>query len=387
MESASLKKEKKESTQLDLLHFISKQVIPVGTTVPRRKSKLSRISTRKKVAVAGIKAPVRKSALLECLNPSKTLQNYFSGSENKGPVALAQAIIESPGTKYPFVYYVAPSGLGKSHLLHAMANQLLGKTAETNVLLLSGREFADRLKKDQIKAKDYQVILIDDFDVVAICSSLQEKFCTFFDEVKLHGVQLVMAGTVLPVQMKKCSDKFQTRMTSSVIQKIMPLGRKLALDVIDFKLNEYEMELCGEVKDLVATGFNYHVYGLESALLKLKSFQDICDETLNVTLAIRELKSLGQLIDYRDNSSRIIGRVAKHYKITAEELCGKSRKHEFTQARHLTMYILKEQGALSVMKIAELFERDHSSVVYAISKISKMLEEDKSFVKIVHQLS
>ena len=387
MESASLKKEKKDSTQLDLLHFISKQAIPVGSSVPRRKSKLRRVTSRKKVAVAGIKAPVHNDALLECLNPSKTLQNYFSGSENKGPVALAKSVIESPGTKYPFVYFVAPSGLGKSHLLHAMANQLLGKAKESNILLLTGREFSDRLKKDQIKAKGFQVILIDDFDFVALCSSLQEKFCTFFDEVKLHGVQLVMAGTVLPIQMKKCTDKFQTRMTSSVIQKIMPLGRKLALDVIDFKLNEYDMDLCAEVKYLVATGFNYHVYGIESALLKLKSFQEISEEKINVTLAIRELKSLGQLIDYRDNSSRIIGRVAKHYNITSKELCGKSRKHEFTHARHLTMFILKEQGALSVMKIAELFERDHSSVVYAISKISKMLKADKRFVKIVHQLS
>lgn len=329
----------------------------------------------------------RKLLLPNAIDTRNKLSNFVVGKSNLQAYNIAQSIVLNPSREYPFFLLVAPSGLGKTHLLQGMINGLTKYRPEVDYLFYKGNDFKKIVLSDEFNIGRAKAIFIDDFDDFFSCAESQKKFCSVFDYLRAQNIQLVATMSVLPKNIKTTYERFNTRISSAVIQKIDFLDRELGESIIRRKLKEVGLTLREDIITLIADSFHFHVYGIESALLKLKSYRDTYNKELDFDTALKELQSLGQLIDSGDRSRHIIERVAKYFKKDPHELCGPLRRKEIAYVRHVTMYILYKKAGFSYKRIGTMFNRDHTSVIYAITKIQRRVNCDGELQKIVHKLS
>jgi chromosomal replication initiator protein len=368
---------KANSAQLDLLSFISNESIPVTGV-----NKVRRISSAKSPKVV---SKSRSNILPISVDRSKTFSNFISGSSNSRALDCLKQVSLGNYEDYPTLYINALSGLGKSHLLYACANHLFS-LANLQVHYFHGKEFIYNFNQKNFNLENKSVFFIDDMDEVTADASVQDEFCRKFDFLKRNKIQIIMAGSILPKNMKMANPKYSSRVGAGLVEKISKIDRDLALKIIDNLVEMHHFTLTSDVKELLADCFHYHVYGLESAVLKLKSFSTTFEKTVDVKTALKELKLLGPVLDSQLNSKKIINRVCDLYKVDIEDIFSRNRKKECAFARHLCMYILKERNGLSLSRIATLFNRDHTSVLYGINKILANIQKDESLKKVIHEL-
>ena len=365
------------STQLDLLTFVSKDSINVS-----KPSNLRRISTAKSPRVV---SRSRESILPISVDRSKTFTNFISGESNSRALECLKRICSESDDSFSVIYINALSGLGKSHLLSACANELF-KSNSKNIFYFHGKEFIYNFNHKEFNDESNSIVFIDDIDEITSDEKVQNEFCRKFDFLKRSKVQIVMAGSILPKNMKMASPKYSSRMGAGLVEKICKIDRELALKIIDKLISIHNFTLSKDVKELLADCFHYHVYGLESAVLKLKSYSSTFDRAVDIKTALKELKILGPVLDSQINSKKIISRVCELYKVDIEDIFSRNRKKECAFARHLCMYILKERNGLSLSRIATLFNRDHTSVLYGINKVMANIQKDDSLKKVIHDL-
>lgn len=365
------------SNQLDLLSFVSSEAMNVTGV-----SKVRRISSAKPPKIV---ARSRKSILPISVDRSKTFQNFICGESNKRALVCLKRVSLKLSEGFPVIYINALSGLGKSHLLYACANELFSKF-DQSINYFHGKEFIYNFNQKDFDVSKSKIVFIDDLDEITHDYKVQDEFCRKFDFLKRNGVKIIMAGSVLPKNMKMTNPKYCSRVGCGLIEKIFKIDRNLALQIIENLVKINRFELTRDVKELLADCFHYHVYGLESAVLKLKSYSETFDETVDIKTALKELKILGPVLDSQLNSKKIITRVCDYYKVDIEDIFSRNRKKECAFARHLCMYILKERNGLSLSRIATLFNRDHTSVIYGINKILANIQQDDSLKKVIHEL-
>ena len=367
----------KASNQLDLLSFVSTEAIKVTGV-----SKVRRISSAKSPKVV---ARSRQSSLPISIDRSKTFQNFVGGESNKRALGCMKRVSSKVSEGFPVIYINALSGLGKSHLLYACANDLFSKSNHS-INYYHGKEFIYNFNQKEFDVTKSKIVFIDDIDEITHDYKVQDDFCRKFDFLKRNNIKVIMAGSILPKNMKMANPKYCSRVGCGLIEKICKIDRNLALNIIENLVSNNKFELTRDVKELLADCFHYHVYGLESAVLKLKSYSETFDKSVDIKTALKELKILGPVLDSQLNSKKIISRVCEHYKVDIEDIFSRNRKKECAFARHLCMYILKERSGHSLSRIATLFNRDHTSVIYGINRIIANIQQDESLKKIIHEI-
>jgi len=372
-----------DDQQLDLLSFISDRVVAVTKTKGRRRQSYQSLAPR----MAGTSKKLKGLLHIDGLDRKKKFHNLIQGESNDQAISIAKSVIANPGKAYPFVYFVSPSGLGKSHLLNATVNQWLENDTKASICLIEGREFAFKIKQDINYFEKFEGIFIDDFDALLNNQDSHDDFCRFYDLIKRKNIQLVVASTILPKCIHSGDSRFIARLNNACVQKIFNIDCALAMRILEDRLKDNPNIFTQEVKELIVDSFHYHVYGIESACLKLKSFHETYGKIIDLDIAFKELQSLGQLVDSQDNGKRVLQKVASFYNISVEKLCGRSRKKEFAFPRHVAMYLLKKKCGVSLSQIGKVFERDHTSVVYAVAKIQEKVETNKLFAEHLHKLS
>ena len=366
-----------DDSQLDLLTYISNESISISSSNSVR-------------SVRSAKSPrviskTRKYTLPINVDRSKLFKNFICGHSNSRAYSVLNSMVKNLSLEYPIIYICSLSGLGKSHLLYAAANALFEKI-DKKVCYFHGKEFIYNFDAEVENISEISTVFIDDLDEITHDQGLQDKFTRNFDLLKRSGVQIVMGGSILPKHMKMATAKFSTRASSALVEKINKIDRDLASKILDNLsiLHKYELSL--DVKDLLVDCFHYHVYGLESALLKLKSYSETFSSNVDIKIALKELKILGPVLDKNINSKKIICRVCEFYKVDIEDLFSKNRKKDVAFARHVCMYILKDRNGLSLSRIARLFNRDHTSVLYGVNKVMAEIQSNKDIRKDIHEL-
>ncbi len=367
----------KDESQLDLLSYISNESISISAP-----SNIRSIRSAKSPRVI---SQNRKYSLPINVDRSKLFKNFICGESNNRAFKILEAMTKQTSLEFPIIYICSLSGLGKSHLLYGAANALFEKTSK-KICYFHGKEFIYNFDGEMEDISSIHTVFIDDLDEITYDLGLQDKFTRNFDLLKRSGVQIVMAGSVLPKHMKMTSPKFATRAGSALVEKINKIDRDLASKILDNLSFIHKYDLSPDVKDLLVDCFHYHVYGLESALLKLKSYSETFSSNVDIKIALKELKILGPVLDKTLNSKKIITRVCEFYKVDIEDLFSKNRKKEVSFARHVCMYILKDRNGLSLSRIARLFNRDHTSVLYGVNKIMAEIQGNKSIRKDIHEL-
>jgi chromosomal replication initiator protein len=348
--------------QLDLLSFVSEHIAEFSV-----KEKQAHVPTPKHV--------VPKVASYHChgnVDSQKYFANFCLGRSNQFAVEAIKRFISNEKNDFGMIFLKAASGMGKSHILHAVANEML--SLKKNYYFSSPLMMSPAIDTLSM-LKFFDIILIDDVEEIEGKAELQKVFCQLIDYASSGKIKLIVTGVNLPKDLNGCDDRIKGKLSSALIHQIVEMNADLAFEIVESKSSALGLNLPEAVKRLVSNQLGFNAYGLESLLYKLKNSSEVKGQKITLEMALEEIKD--KKIIYRSEEfHRLLSTVAHTFDVSVEELTSSVRKKEFALARHVAMYILKEKKNVNVMKVAELFERDHSSVIYAVARIKKQIDSD-----------
>ena len=319
------------------------------------------------------------------LNPKFRLSNYVVGSNNDLAVSAAHAVIENPGMRYnPYFIYGGP-GLGKTHLIQAIGNEILALNPDMHVLYVTIEQFyhefveAMRKKLDGFseKYRKVDVLIIDDFQFIANKEKSQDEFFHTFNELQQHDKQIIVASDRLPAQIATIDERLASRLMMGVPIDIQMPDFETRCAILKSKAELLGAEIDDKTVEFIAENVRNNIRDLEGKL--------------NQILALAELRGVPtyELIDdsYITQSSmqtkrktvsvkQLIDKVAKYYNLTSKDLLGTSRIKNIKTARQISMYLMKEELGLSTVEIGRELSKDHTTIMHGIKVIKTNLKTD-----------
>jgi chromosomal replication initiator protein len=321
-------------------------------------------------------------------NPKFTFDNYVVGQSNRLAVAGAKAVVSSVGTRYNPLFIYGASGLGKTHLLHAIAREIMGCQPNLQLVYLTAQQFAEEfvsaLQNNRIDAfrrsqRSVGVWLVDDIQFVAGKDKTQEEFFHAFNYLHALGKQIVLTSDRPPRDIYLMDERLRSRFEAGLVADVQMPNTETRCAILLSKAHQEHIALTHEVAMFLAENVAGNIRHLEGALTKLVVSASIDDSEITLPLAETMIdqyyRTGGQA---KPSIDQIVSTVGKHYKITNEEIRGESRKAPIVHARHVAIYIAREVTGDSWKHIGGLFGgRDHTSMLHAYHKISEMINQDR----------
>jgi len=344
------------------------------------------------------------------LDSKYTFENFITGTSNKFAKATALAVAEQPGTMYNPLFIYGKSGLGKTHLMHAIGNYIK-ENSQKKVLYVTTDTFVNDFLKiyrkndnennfdtiDTFKKKyrDVDVLMIDDIQYLEIAHKTQQEFFNTFNELHTNNKQIIITSDRSPDDLKKLEERLRTRFVWGLIVDILPPDYQLRMNIIEKKIDSHNMEniFPQEVKEYIANNCTSDIRKLEGAITRVIAFATIMNGSdITLELAMDALKDyFGSALISKNKIEQVQQIVAHNYNITVEDLKGKKRNSQITIPRQIAMYICRIYLEESLPKIgAEFGGKDHTTVMHAVEKIKKEIEKDDNLNvdinKIINQM-
>lgn len=331
------------------------------------------------------------------LKPQYTFENFIVGESNKFAKATAIAVAEKPGIMYNPLFLYGNSGLGKTHLMHALGNYVV-KNSKKRVLYVTSEEFVNdfidlyRKNKDndnredvrsfKKKYRDVDVLMIDDIQYLQIANSAQQEFFNTFNELYGNNKQIVISSDRSPDDLTKLENRLQTRFNWGITIDILPPDFKLRVDIINKKLEGHTLTgvFPQEVKEYIASNCTSDIRKLEGAITRVMAYSTMMGgSNITMDLAIEALKDyFVKTIIAKNKIDQIQQLVASAYNITVEDMKSKKRKATIALPRQIAMYICRIYLEESFPKIGLQFGgKDHTTVMHSVEKIKKAIKTDK----------
>lgn len=346
---------------------------------------------------------VHGARITDNIDPNKTFENYITDPENRLAIAAAQKIAETPGSDSfnPF-YIFGGSGLGKTHILWAIANKIRETRSNISVIYIRAEEFIRRyvdsmsnktsFAPQQVHFQDtftqYDVFIMDDIQSLTKGDKARD---TFFDIIAnfldKKGKQLILASDVAPGNLKNFSERLVTRFGSGICCEIFPPSSETRTAIILRKCNELNFQLPDSVVEYIATNIRSSVREIEGAIKTLKSHVDIKGSMITYDEAVKSLANLVSVSSQSTTVDSIKDRVAKEFEVTTESLESAARKKNITQARSFAIALAHELiPTLSSSDLGRAFNKDHSSVLAAITRVEEWKSKDKDMNDLYQKL-
>ncbi len=319
------------------------------------------------------------------LNPRYTMDNFVVGSNNDLAVSVAENVINNPGTKYnPFFLYGGP-GLGKTHLVQAIGNELLKKNPKMKVLYAPmSRFYSDFInaiknkRGDEFSQKFYKldVLIIDDFQMIIGKEKSQEEFFNIFNELHQRNKQIIVTSDRLPSQIKEVDTRLASRLTwAGAIDLQMPKFEDKCA-ILKSKAEFEGIDIEDEAIEYLADNVKTSIRDLEGEFTRLLAMSDLRGKTPLELIHDGYVSDLNKTTRVRAVSPKqVVEKVAKYYQLPVKEMCGKSRVSHIKNARQVAMYLLSKELQMSTTKIAyEVGVKDHTTVMHGIKKIENDLK-------------
>ena len=315
-----------------------------------------------------------------------TFENFIVGSSNKFAHAACVAVARQPAKNYNPLFIYGPSGIGKTHLLYAITNQLREQNPEVKVIYIKGEDFTnqmiDSLSRQAMhefreKYRDCDVLLIDDIQFIAGKVSTQEEFFHTFNALYENHKQIILTSDRQPREIKTLEDRLKTRFEWGLIADIQPPDLELRIAIIKKKAEQVSVDIPEEVLTFLAENLRSNIRQIEGAIKKLGARAILEGREINMDVArscISEL--LGGAEPISVTVEKIFTSVFQRYNIKKEDLISSKRSKEIAYARHICIYLIREVTEMSLPNIGKIFNRDHTTVMNSIEKIETRLLND-----------
>jgi chromosomal replication initiator protein len=332
------------------------------------------------------------------LNPKYTFDTFVIGASNRFAHAAAIAVAEAPAKAYNPLFIYGGSGLGKTHLLHAIGHYARSLYAGTRVLYVSSEEFTndfinsirdDKAQAFQRRYRDVDVLLIDDIQFLQGRVQTQEEFFHTFNTLHTANKQIVITSDVSPQQLSGFEDRMRTRFTWGLTTDVQPPDLETRIAILRKKAAQEKLQAPPEVLEFIASKIATNIRELEGALIRVTAFASLNRQPVDLALAEIVLKDLiPESTTPEITSALIMAQTAAYFGLTLDDLCGSSRSRVLVNARQIAMYLCRELTDLSLPKIGQQFGgRDHTTVMHADRKIRQLMAERRSVYNQVTELT
>ena len=316
------------------------------------------------------------------LNSKYKFDTFIVGSNNKFAHSAALAVAESPGEAYNPLYLYGGAGLGKTHLMQAIAHFIIASDPSKKVLYVTSETFTNELIESvktnkntefRNKYRNIDVLLIDDIQFIIGKVSTQEEFFNTFNDLYMLGKQIVISSDRPPKEMETLPDRLRTRFESGLPVDIQIPTYETKMAIINKKSEALGIDFPYEVKDYVATNITSSIRELEGALTKLSAYSKLSHTPLTAEFAENTLKDLISPYSKKEITPElIIDVVAEHFHIKPEDIISHKRSADIAFPRHIAMYLCRQMTQTPLEAIGKaLGGRDHSTILYGSEKIAK----------------
>ena len=363
--------------------------VPVLTPAPAPPAALAPTLDQ---ARPGTGSPGTRTEEASRLNPKYTFDTFVIGSSNRFAHAAAVAVAEQPAKAYNPLFVYGESGLGKTHLLHAIGHYTRTLYAGAKVRYVSSEEFTnefinsirdDKAAAFQRRYRDVDVLLVDDIQFLSGKVQTQEEFFHTFNTLHNANKQIVVTSDLPPKQLQDFEDRMRSRFEWGLITDVQPPDLETRIAILRKKSAQERLSAPPDVLEFIASKISTNIRELEGALIRVTAFASLNRQPVDLPLAEVVLKDL--ITDQAGpeiTSSIIMMQTASYFGVSIDDLCGSSRSRVLVTARQIAMYLCRELTDLSLPKIGQAFGgRDHTTVMHAVSRITELMVEDRTLAE------
>jgi chromosomal replication initiator protein len=332
------------------------------------------------------------------LNSKYTFETFVIGSSNRFAHAAAVAVAEAPAKAYNPLFVYGDSGLGKTHLLHAIGHYAQTLYTGLKVRYVSSEEFTNDFinmirdgKQDGFRRRyrDVDVLLVDDIQFLENKEGTQEEFFHTFNTLHNASKQIVISSDRAPKRLVTLEDRLRSRFEWGLLTDVQPPELETRIAILRKKAVQEGLNAPADVLEYIASRISTNIRELEGALIRVTAFASLNRQGVDLQLAEIVLKDLiPEAQGPQINAATIMGQTAAYFGLSIEDLCGTSRSRVLVTARHIAMYLCRELTDLSLPKIGQQFGgRDHTTVINADRKIRSLMAERRSIYTQVTELT
>lgn len=323
------------------------------------------------------------------IDVNKTFDSFIIGPSNRHAYASAQAVAQNPGNRgqYPALYIHSNSGLGKTHLLHSICNDIKEHYPELTICFTTGRAFMEELVEHtrmntvhEFRKKYSEmidVLIIDDIHEISNKTGTQDEFFHAFNELHNKGKQLIFTSDRKPKEIDGISERIKNRLSWGLVIDIQPPDIETRMAILKHKAQEIDLFVSDEIINYIASHIKSNIRELEGSLIRLKAYSEIQKSEIEFELA-KEILHLSDMSQKNEITLESIAKAtANHYRIQLVDLKSKIRNQETTKARHVAMFLARKKLQTQFQEIGLYFGgRDHSSVIHAVKSIEEELKNN-----------
>ncbi len=328
------------------------------------------------------------------LNPRYTMNSFVVGSSNELAFSAANAVIQAVGTKYNPLFIYGGVGLGKTHLIQSMGNEIKAKYGgRIKPKYVSSEKFTSdivwairnkRMEDIKKKYRDVDVLIIDDIQFIGGKEKTEEEFFHTFNALYENNKQIIISSDRPPQSIPTLEERLRSRFEGGLIVDIVYPEYEMRVAIIKSKLQESNRELSDQIINIVANKIRKNIRELEGVINKLIFYQDMKSGAVTEKVVEEIIEKTVQNFSRRVSDTQIIKSVVEFYGISAGDIVGKIRRKEIVEPRQVAMYLLRDILDMSYPYIGEKLGKDHTTAIHAVKKINREINKNSSlFQKII----
>lgn len=327
-------------------------------------------------------------------NAQFVFENFIAGAVNTLPLKIASAVAADPSLNvYNPVFFYGPPGVGKTHLLYSIANEIAKKHPQKKIVCMKGDQFTNELVKAiqrggtaqfREKYRKADIMLVDDIQFIAGKEATQEEFFHTFNELYENGKQIVLTADKKPSDMATLEDRLRSRFGVGILVAITPPDLETRMLITKAKSKQMRLDFNPEIIKYIATNLADNIRQIEGALKKIRAFRDLAGMELTLENVIHAVE------DMRTSESRvlitpalIVRNVCKYYGVEEDILKGQQRSRNISEPRQVAMYLIRQMLNMSQDEIAKIFSRERTTVLHALKQVDKTLAQKENKLDLI----